>query len=159
MSFKTVLLQQVINGFSHTGLLHRLNDDDIELLITVAKYAEKRVEGLISDDNTMPLPPVRESATPAGIAASFANIAAPAPAPAVPTQSDAIAPSINPAAIHDAAQTLSFDRGPEPQPVSETLDTRAPIDNATDGGFDPTDPPPDYTKLPPIKGGSNGPAA
>lgn len=51
--------------------------------------------------------------------------------------------------VQEALPLGSIDRGPEPQDITETLDTREPA-------FDATDPPPDYRSLAGVKGDTAG---
>lgn len=142
----SVLVQQ--DGFS------RLTDDDFAFLDAVQCYAKARTSSepsnpsLFDTDTTQngygnaseaPREPLRTSADDApGSTTGVAPL----------TQ-----PTVDPGAEHDDSQVLTFDRGPEPQDTAEMLDTApADDDSAYTNASDPRDIPPDYTKLPSVKG-------
>lgn len=148
MSLKTVLIQQVISGFLQSGIITRLVDDDIKLLEHVALYADKRVKDLLNSG--LELVPTTSSVQEK--AAAGANTAQDKPDTANVAIAQTVPAAPIPPSTDEQQESLplgTLDRGAEPQDVGELLTTKAPPEEVA---FDPTDPPPDYTRLPAIKG-------
>lgn len=142
----SVLVQQ--DGFS------RLTDEDFAFLDAVQTYAKARTS------SEPPYPSLFSTDTTQDANGEASEASAGRPRTATddsPASRSSVAPltqpTVDPGAEHDDSEVLTFDRGPEPQDTAEMLDTApADDDSAYTNASDPRDIPPDYTKLPSVKG-------